>query len=142
LKDGTSLPAVLKRLLDATNAHDLDALTDCFAVDYANETPAHPDRSFTGREQVRRNWTQIFSGVPDLTATLIRWAADGETLWAEWQHGGTRSDGRVHELAGVTVMGVREDRIQWASFYLEPVRRDGTDVEAAIRTAMARDASR
>lgn len=69
MRDGQSLPAVLERLLDATNAHDLDALTDCFAVDYANETPAHPDRSFTVREQVRRNWTQIFTGVPDLKAT-------------------------------------------------------------------------
>jgi ketosteroid isomerase-like protein len=142
VKDGTSLPAVLKRLLDATNAHDLDALTDCFAVDYANETPAHPDRSFTGREQVRRNWTQIFGGVPDLKATLIRWAGDGETLWAEWRHLGTRRDGTPHELAGVTVIGVRDDRIQWASFYLEPVLRDGNDVETAIRSAMARDASR
>ena len=141
MKDGKSLPAVLKRLLDATNSHDLDALTDCFAVDYVNKTPAHPDRSFTGREQVRRNWTQIFSGVPDLKATLIRWAADGETLWAEWQHRGTRRDGPLHELAGVTVIGVRDDRIQWASFYLEPVLRDGIHVETAIRSAMARDAS-
>ena len=142
MKDGKSLPAVLKRLLDATNAHDIDALTNCFAVDYANETPAHPDRSFTGREQVRRNWTQIFSGVPDLRATLIRWAADGETLWPEWRHRGTRRDGTLHELAGVTVTGVRDDRIQWASFYLEPVLRDGIDVETVIRSAMARDASR
>jgi ketosteroid isomerase-like protein len=142
VKDGTSLPAVLKRLLDATNAHDVDALTDCFAVDYANETPAHPDRSFTGREQVRRNWTQLFGGVPDLEATLIRWAADGETLWAEWRHRGTRRDGTVHELAGVTVIGVRDDRIKWASFYLEPVLRDGVDVDTVIRSAMARDASR
>jgi ketosteroid isomerase-like protein len=142
MKDGKSLPAVLQRLLDATNAHDLDSLTDCFAIDYANETPAHPDRSFTGREQVRRNWTQIFGGVPDLEATLIRWAADGETLWAEWRHRGTRRDGTQHELAGVTVIDVRDDRIQRASFYLEPVLRDGVDVETVIRSAMVRDASR
>jgi hypothetical protein len=63
-------------------------------------------------------------------------------LWAEWRHGGTRRDGTLHELAGVTVIGVRDDRIQWASFYLEPVLRDGNDVETAIRSAMARDASR
>lgn len=142
MRDGQSLPAVLERLLDATNAHDLDALTDCFAVDYANETPAHPDRSFTGREQVRRNWTQIFTGVPDLKATLVRWAADGQTVWAEWQHHGTRRDGMPHELAGVTVIGVRDDRIQWARFYLEPVVRDGIDVATAIRRATAGDASR
>lgn len=142
MADGESLPSVLERLLDATNAHDLDALTECFAVDYTNETPAHPDRSFTGREQVRRNWAQIFGAVPDLEATVVRWVADGPVVWAEWHHHGTRRDGLPHELAGVTVIGVRDDRIQWARFYLEPVVRDGVDVTAAIRRGMAADAAR
>ncbi|HYT76087.1 MAG TPA: nuclear transport factor 2 family protein [Vicinamibacterales bacterium] len=142
MADGETLPAVLKRLLEATNAHDLEALTECFAVDYSNETPAHPDRNFMGREQVRRNWARIFAGVPDLHAELVRWIAGGDTFWAEWQHRGTSVDGRPHEMAGVTVIGVRDDNIRWARFYLEPVLRDGIDVEAAIRGAMAGDASR
>ncbi len=69
--------AMLDRLARATNAHDLDALVDCFAADYRNETPAHPSRSFTGRDQVRSNWTQIFTAVPDLRATVLRSAVDG-----------------------------------------------------------------
>lgn len=142
MANGQSLPSVLERLLDATNSHDLDALTECFALDYANETPAHPDRSFTGREQVRRNWTQIFGAVPDLKATVVRWAADGQTVWAEWQHRGTRRDGLSHELAGVTVIGVRDNRIRWARFYMEPVVRDGVDVAAAIRRGMAGEPKR
>src|SRR3954447_19728402 len=32
----------LHRLVAATNAHDLDALVDCFTPDYRNEAPAHP----------------------------------------------------------------------------------------------------
>jgi hypothetical protein len=42
---------VLARLERATNAHDVNALVACFAPDYRNDTPAHPKRSFTGREQ-------------------------------------------------------------------------------------------
>ena len=59
---------MVEQLERATNAHDLEALVECFAEDYENETPLHPARSFRGREQVRRNWTQIFAFVPDLHA--------------------------------------------------------------------------
>lgn len=42
--------AIINRLLEATNKHDLEALAECFAPGYVNETPAHPTRGFTGRE--------------------------------------------------------------------------------------------
>lgn len=56
--------AMVERLVHATNDHDIDALVACFAEDYENETPVHPARSFRGRDQVRRNWEQIFAFVP------------------------------------------------------------------------------
>jgi ketosteroid isomerase-like protein len=56
--------AVLARLEHATNAHDVNAVVACFAADYRNETPAHPERGFTGREQVRANWQHIFGRRP------------------------------------------------------------------------------
>ena len=49
--------AVLERLLKAVNAHDLDGLVSCFAGDYVNETPAHPQRGFRGSGQFRTNYT-------------------------------------------------------------------------------------
>ena len=58
----------LARLERATNAHDVDEVVACFAPDYRNATPAHPERGFTGREQVRRNWEQIFAAIPNVTA--------------------------------------------------------------------------
>jgi hypothetical protein len=58
--------AVVQRLLEAINAHDLEAMVACFADDYVNEWPAHPQRGFRGSQQVRRNWSQLFAGVPDL----------------------------------------------------------------------------
>jgi ketosteroid isomerase-like protein len=125
--------AMVDRLLAATNAHDLDALVDCFAVDYVNETPAHPSRGFSGREQVRRNWAQIFAAVADLRAEVVRRAVDGDVAWVEWDMQGTRRDGVPHGMRGVTVFRVAEGRAAWASFYLEPVDRAGDSVDDAVR---------
>ena len=47
--------AVSERLVQAMNAHDLEAHVACFRDDYRSEQPAHPARTFTGREQVRQN---------------------------------------------------------------------------------------
>jgi ketosteroid isomerase-like protein len=124
------------RLLAATNAHDLDALVDCFAVDYVNETPAHPSRGFRGSEQVRRNWAQIFAGVPDLTAQVRSRAMDGDTVWVEWDNRGTRRDGTAHAMRGVTVFGVADGRATWARFYLEPVDAQGDTVDDAVKRAV------
>jgi len=44
--------ALVERLRQSVDDHDLDAMVDCFATDYVNETPAHPGRGFTGRDQV------------------------------------------------------------------------------------------
>ncbi|WUV53224.1 nuclear transport factor 2 family protein [Amycolatopsis sp. NBC_01480] len=52
---------VADRLADAINRHDLDALTACFAPVYESTFPAHPSRSFTGRDQVRRNWETLLA---------------------------------------------------------------------------------
>ena len=53
----------------ATNAHDLDALVDCFTPEGSRDgTAAHPPSAFDGREQVRSNWRQIFAFVPEAPA--------------------------------------------------------------------------
>src|SRR5262245_60068075 len=95
--------ATIQRLVDATNAHDLERLVACFAEDYTLAAPSHPQRGFRGNEQVRRNWTQIFAGVPDVAARLVRTAVDGEAVWTEWEMFGTRRDGAAFRMAGVFV---------------------------------------
>lgn len=131
--DATSEPtAMLHRLERATNAHDLEALAGCFAEDYRNETPAHPERGFTGRDQVRANWTQIFGAIPDLTCEVLRCAVDGDGVWSEWEHRGTRGDGTTHLMRGVIIFGVVDGLAAWARFYLEPVEGDAGHVDQAI----------
>ena len=126
--------AVIDRLCRATNAHDLDALTACFALDYRNDTPVHPTRSFHGQAQVRKNWEHIFAVVPDIT-TSVRWVADGPTVWSEWEMGGTRPDGSPHLMRGVVVFGIERAQVSWARFYLEPVQgEDDGGIDEALRT--------
>jgi ketosteroid isomerase-like protein len=125
--------AVVERLLAAINAHDLEAMVACFADNYLNEWPAHPQRGFRGNQQVRRNWSQIFAGVPDLRARLPRTVVDGDTVWAEWDLSGTRGDGAAFLMRGVSIFGVAEDRLAWVRFYLEPVEEDSGDVGANTR---------
>lgn len=133
LLDGAAPPNLVQRLELAMNAHDLEAVVRCFSVDYRNETPLHPARNFRGRDQVQRNWQQILGSLPDLRAVLVRWTADGDTLWAEWDWSGTRPDGVALTMRGVTIIGLGQDTADWARFYMEPVTDDRTGVAAAVR---------
>jgi hypothetical protein len=124
----------LRKLLAATNGHDLEALVDCFDPAYRNETPTHPGRGFQGHEQVRANWRQIFTFVPDIHADVPRWSVDGPDVWSEWEMSGTRLDGSRHLMRGVIIFGVQEGRASSARFYLEPVDETSTaSVDDAVQ---------
>ena len=133
----TSAGEFLDRLLLATNAHDVAAIVECFGPDYRNETPAHPSRGFRGADQVRRNWEQILTHVPDLVATVPRRSVDGDTVWAEMEMSGTRRDGAAHRMRGVVIFGVSGDRAEWARFYMEPVTDGGENVNQAVHRHVA-----
>jgi len=115
------------------NAHDIEAFVECFDEDYDSEQPAHPDRAFRGREQVRENWSAIFEGVSDFRSELVRAAASGDTEWSEWRWRGTQADGEPLDMAGVIVGGVRGGRLSWARLYVEPVEQGGSGIDAAVR---------
>ena len=122
--------AVVERLVETVNAHDLEAMVGCFAEDYVNVTPAHPQRGFGGSQQVRRNWSQLFAGVPDLRAEVLGTAVDGDRVWTEWDISGTRRDGAPFAMRGVVIFGVSSGVIASARFYLEPVEQASGDVDA------------
>jgi ketosteroid isomerase-like protein len=138
---GQDPASVVERLLAAVTAHDLDMMVACFADDYRNETPAHPRRSFQGREQVRSNWAQLFAGVPDLAARVHGTAVDGDRVWTEWDLSGTRRDGAPFAMRGVVVFGVGGGRITSARFFLEPVEETSGDVDAQTARVAGTSAS-
>ena len=140
--NATNGTIVLERLIEAVNQHDLEALVGQFAADVRSDTPAHPARSFVGREQVRRNWGQIFGSIGDLEARLLdstpsRRDGGAPTEWAEIAFDGHRPDGAPWRMRGVTVNEVVDDRIVALRFYLEPVDDAPVGPDAAVRTMTA-----
>jgi hypothetical protein len=92
--------AVSERLLEAINAHDLEGQLACFNEDYRSEQPAHPARAFSGREQVRKNWSKL------MTASLTSGPSSSASPSLERRSGangsgaGPRRTGRLWRNAG------------------------------------------
>ena len=124
----------IARLLDAMNAHDLDAFVAQFAPGYRSSQPAHPGRGFGGHEQVRKNWTAIFGGVPDFSAELVAEATNGATTFTEWAWHGHHADGSALEMRGVIVMQIADDElIHEGRLYVEPVEQQEETIDEAVR---------
>ncbi len=123
----------LHRLHEAMNHHDLEAFVACFAPEYRSEQPTRPSRNFTGRDQVRTNWSAFFAAVPDFHTDLLRAAEAGDTVWAEWRWTGTRGDGSRLDLRGVTVFGVRDDGFAWGRLYMDQAEDTGEDIDARMQ---------
>ena len=125
---------VIQRMVQALNDHDLEAFVGCFAPEYRSEQPAHPNRGFGGREQVRKNWSAMFASYPDFEARLLRHTTDAGVVWGEWHWNATNLS-----MAGVTIMGIEHDRIVWARLYMEPVEENGQVIDEAMRTITGQD---
>jgi ketosteroid isomerase-like protein len=130
---------LLERLHRAMNEHDLDGFLANIDDDYRSEQPAHPERAFGGREQVRENWTMMFGEIPDFRAELVSSAVEDDTVWAEWAWRGRRRDGAGFELRGVTLFGVRDGGIAWGRLYMEPVTAGEGDIREAMRRTTGAD---
>jgi ketosteroid isomerase-like protein len=128
------MTAVLERLREAMNRHDPEAMLECFDPDYSSEQPAHPNRGFGGKDQVHKNWSNMFESFPDFRAEVLRHTSEGDTSWSEWHWSATGM-----QMAGVIVMGIKYDRISWARLYMEPVEEAGQDIDEAMRTITGRD---
>jgi len=125
---------VLDRLITATNTHDLDALVDCFAVDYELTDPVHPVRSFTGSAQVRKNWATLFAAMPDVHLDVGQQIATADGFWMECSQLGTRRDGVRLDGRMVFIAKVEDDRISSAHIYVAQVETDGPDIDAVFAT--------
>jgi ketosteroid isomerase-like protein len=115
--------SLIERLHTAMNAHDLDAMLECFDPAYHSTFPAQPSRAFRGREQVRKS-------------DLLRHTRDGDVAWTEWHWHGTQRDGTRVEFRGVVIFQLRNARIAAARLYVEPVEKGGEDIDAAVETMM------
>ena len=116
---------LLERLRAALDAHDLDKFVGFFRDDYVGERPRHPGSPMSSREDVRNNWAEVISDVPDLRVDIPAAVEDGNTIWSEWRAYGTARSGAMLELRGVIIFGVQEGQVAWSRMYLEPVEQEG-----------------
>jgi ketosteroid isomerase-like protein len=116
---------LLERMRAALDAHDLDTFVGFFREDYVGERPRHPGSAMSSREDVRRNWEEVISDVPDLRVEVPAAVEDGNTIWSEWRAYGTARSGAELELRGVIIFGIQDGQVAWSRMYMEPVEHEG-----------------
>jgi SnoaL-like protein len=124
---------MLRRLQEAWNVHNPDATAALFSADYRSVSPTHPNRAFTGNEQVLKNWASVFRGVPDFHAEVLTSITDGQAEWGECEWRGTHTDGSAFLMRGVIILTVQDELIGAARLYMEPVESDGGDIDTAAQ---------
>jgi ketosteroid isomerase-like protein len=130
---------VVGRLIEATNDHDVEAMMACFHQDYRSEQPLHPEAGFSGRDQVGKNWSLMFEEVPSLRLEVLRAATAGDEAWLEIRVHGRKVDGNPFEYRGITVWGVRDDRIEWGRLYSETVEEGGAGIDRRMQHVVGKD---
>ena len=119
---GADPRTVVEKVRRAMNLHDIEGLLALVDPEYESEQPAHPDRAFQGREQVRKNWSAIFSRVPNLRADVLRTVVDADTVWTEWWWHGVRADGTKFDYRGVTLFRIWNGKLMAGRLFMEPVQ--------------------
>jgi ketosteroid isomerase-like protein len=122
----------MERLTVAQNAHDVEAMLECFHTDYRSEQPLFPSRNFEGVGQVRANWSALLEAIGDLRAEIVRSAVDGDTVFAEIHWTGTKADDTPLDMRGVIIAGVADERIAWARLYVDDVQRESADIDTVV----------
>jgi steroid delta-isomerase-like uncharacterized protein len=105
----------LEALLDAFNAHDLDAIMSCFTEDCVFDTPA--GQRLVGTEQVRAGFQARFDGIPDIHYGDERHWTSGDRGVSEWTIRGTRATGEPIEVRGCDLFEFRDGKISRKDSY-------------------------
>ena len=88
----------LQGLLDAFNAHDLDAIMAFFTEDCVFDTPR--GQRLVGQAAVRQGFQARFDGIPDIEYAEPRHFSCGDRGASEWTIRGTTADGQPIEVRG------------------------------------------
>ncbi len=106
--------ATLKALLEAFNAHDIDAVMAFFADDCELDMPKGPEpwgQRLSGKEAVRKGLLSRFEGLPDVHYGEDRHWVSGNFGASEWLLTGTTTSGEKLRVRGVDLLEFRDGRI-------------------------------
>jgi ketosteroid isomerase-like protein len=116
----------LERVLEAFNAHDLDAIMAFFADDCVLEMPRGPEacgRRLEGRERVREGLAGRFAGIPDVHYGDDRHWVAGDRGCSEWLLTGTSVQGERIEVRGCDLWEFKDGKIVRKDSYWKIVER-------------------
>ena len=105
----------LEGVIDAFNAHDVDAVMSYFTEDCVLDMPRGPGpggRRLVGREQVREGIQSRFDGIPDVHYGHDRHFVSGDRGVSEWTISGTLPNGEPIEVRGCDLFEFRDGLIR------------------------------
>ena len=110
----------LQAVLDAFNAHDLDAIMAFFTEDCVYDTPRGPapgGHRLVGKEQVRKGIQARFDGIPDIVYADDRHFTSGDRGVSEWTIRGTQANGEPIEVRGCDLFEFTDGKISRKDSY-------------------------
>ena len=116
----------LRRLLDAFNAHDIDAVMAFFADDCVLEMPRGPDpwgRRLEGWNRVREGLESRFAGIPDVHYGEDRHWIAGDRGCSEWTLTGTTTEDEQIEVRGCDLFEFGAGKVVRKDSYWKIVQR-------------------
>ena len=128
-----ALCAMLREVLDAFNAHDLDAIMRHFAEDCSFDMPRGSEpwgQRYTGLAAVREALASRFAGLPDVHYGDDRHWASGDRGVSEWLLTGTTPDGRRVKVRGCDLWQFRDGKVIRKDSYWKIVERPAADAVA------------
>ena len=110
----------LQALLDAFNAHDIEAVMSFFTEDCVFDMPRGPapgGRRLTGKRQVRAGVQSRFDGTPHVQYGDDRHWTCGDRGVSEWTIRGTQATGEPIEVRGCDLFEFTDGRISRKDSY-------------------------
>lgn len=110
----------LQSFADAFNTHDLKAIMSHMTDDCVFEASAGPDsdgEKFSGQENVKKAFENVFTTFPDAHWGNAEHFISGDRGVSEWIFTGTKSNGTRVEVTGCDLFTFREGKIAIKNSY-------------------------
>ena len=110
----------LQSFADAFNAHDLKAIMSCMTEDCVFEASAGEamdGEKFTGQEEVRKAFENVFETFHDAHWGNAQHFISGDRGFSEWIFTGTKSDGSKLEVTGCDLFTFKNGKIAIKNSY-------------------------
>lgn len=110
----------LQSFANSFNAHDIKAIMSHMTDDCVFEASSGPDaegKKFTGQDQVRKAFENVFLMFPDARWENPRHFIMGDRAFSEWMFTGTLSDGNRVEVTGCDLFTFKDGKIAIKNSY-------------------------